>query len=243
MLRKHLHVRGEDVLFLTSRDYIRNTSTCVEKITLVKLTWFPWAETPPRAWRRLTQALNELARLRNTSTCVEKIIRRRKLRRLLQKHLHVRGEDQPTAVMLFLKLRNTSTCVEKIPGQRYKLLGHWKHLHVRGEDEIVLIIFATVMETPPRAWRRSEPIYYYRGAYRNTSTCVEKIASQSRLCSCCEKHLHVRGEDQIICSHLLRYQETPPRAWRRWIFCNFALFYERNTSTCVEKIQTMKQNY
>ena len=111
---KHLHVRGEDYwrkkelfddketpprawrrfhIYNALRSFLRNTSTCVEKIAgNVKNVYAKqkhlhvrgedcvsckegrafW-ETPPRAWRRLRELYAVLIWLRNTSTCVEKI--------------------------------------------------------------------------------------------------------------------------------------------------------------------------
>ena len=111
---KHLHVRGEDrstvrrsacVKETPPRAWRRlrnkngtmgnygNTSTCVEKISLVitapsssqkhlHVRGEDWSiaggrcrrlETPPRAWRRLVRVTLLLAWVGNTSTCVEKI--------------------------------------------------------------------------------------------------------------------------------------------------------------------------
>jgi len=70
--------------------------------------------------------------------------------------------------------RNTSTGVEKTtPRPRLGRLGK-KHLHGRGED--VMSVSSTLIEkeTPPRAWRRPQPVDHLSRNVRNTSTGVEK---------------------------------------------------------------------
>ncbi len=110
---KHLHVRGEDL------DKVPETGT--------------WLETPPRAWRRPDNELNQQIAHGNTSTCVEKTLSTVIQYKQDQKHLHVRGEDsvagigsvsrretpprawrrQSSEVLTYMDSGNTSTCVEK----------------------------------------------------------------------------------------------------------------------------------
>jgi len=71
--RKHLHVRGEDLL----------KSGCL----------IATSETPPRAWRRPHSVLVKSALRRNTSTCVEKTNTPGSQGWAQGKHLHMRGED------------------------------------------------------------------------------------------------------------------------------------------------------
>ena len=70
---KHLHERGED----RARDVALSLQ----------------AETPPRAWRRLSGSCRKLMKFRNTSTSVEKTFLIRATRSICRKHLHERGED------------------------------------------------------------------------------------------------------------------------------------------------------
>ena len=72
--RKHLHVCGEN-----SRG-----STIGEKCL----------ETPPRMWRKLLSVAILSFHSRNTSTYVEKTRKDRDLLLVLQKHLHVCGENK-----------------------------------------------------------------------------------------------------------------------------------------------------
>jgi len=50
-----------------------------------------------------------------------------------------------------------------------------------------------------------------------------------------QKHLHVRGEDEICEDDIFNKLETPPRAWRRRKIKPSKNITSRNTSTCVEK--------
>ena len=194
----------------------RNTSTCVEKTNVFGGMRTGQSETPPHAWRRRkvwgdpgpgsgntstcvektdTASGRQQTARRNTSTCVEKTSRWSARAVSVQKHLHMRGEDQqlhslkPDAretpphawrrprhfVADGNQVGNTSTCVEKTGNSP---LGRWedgKHLHMRGEDARFACMLATVPETPPHAWRRLRIV-------RLLST---------------------------------RFLETPPHAWRR----------------------------
>ena len=175
MSKKHLHVRGEDLC----------NALCI--------AWFK--ETPPRAWRRFKNQHSPKTASRNTSTCVEKISRLKILSLSIEKHLHVRGEnfhrlkalnvqwETPPRAWRRLKLStpnisshgNTSTCVEKIMIPELTEIEGKKHLHVRGEDHSYRTFLSFLLETPPRAWRRSGAGGAPSAGVRNTSTCVEKI--------------------------------------------------------------------
>ena len=93
-----------------------------------------------------------------------------------------------------------------------------------------------MIETPPRAWRRSSALAPAVRYIRNTSTCVEKILFFSLGSGGAEKHLHVRGEDKCLGLSIDTHTETPPRAWRRSANNDGNIIIFRNTSTCVEKI-------
>ncbi len=195
LLKKHLHVRGEDA----QREGEADTSL----------------ETPPRAWRRQSVVSSTVHRLRNTSTCVEKTSFSTSISEPNWKHLHVRGEDSmhtapaarqtetpprawrrpDTSPESIKKMGNTSTCVEKTLSTGRDARPTWKHLHVRGEDSIYEWAKGNNEETPPRAWRRRWGSFTTMLGARNTSTCVEKTRHQRWLAVCMWKHLHVRGED------------------------------------------------
>ena len=177
--QKHLHERGEDALNVSSA--------------------YPEKETPPRAWRRPTPHAYSRKQKRNTSTSVEKTSSDCLERRLRQKHLHERGEDQSNLVhlqdcketpprawrrLLVICLclrwrRNTSTSVEKTNKVSNGAATNQKHLHERGEDASQLEPQQKPMETPPRAWRRQNVSYETSCLQRNTSTSVEKTSLKS----------------------------------------------------------------
>ena len=133
-------------------------------------------------------------------------------------------------------VRNTSTCVEKISSCSFSRLSIEKHLHVRGEDRSRCCRPESIQETPPRAWRRLPEAGAVPKSIRNTSTCVEKIVVFTSIELMFWKHLHVRGEDVVTNINYYKYQETPPRAWRRLLYAAPRRCFSGNTSTCVEKI-------
>ena len=115
IIRKHLHIRGEN-----------NVSAATPNAA---------KETPPHTWRKWLTSSLTLSKNGNTSTYVEKI---RSLSQSLggeRKHLHIRGENFTCFLGLIkvletpphtwrkfekgtgiaVKVRNTSTYVEKIP--------------------------------------------------------------------------------------------------------------------------------
>ena len=195
---------------------------------------------------------------RNTSTCVEKTVTVCDTVAVLEKHLHVRGENNPahkkwiesaeTPPRAWRKLlqrrstsaavRNTSTCVEKTGYCIHIRYVYRKHLHVRGENGHFAACYWVKIETPPRAWRKLSQNSQTPSFLRNTSTCVEKTSKLWASIIGVSKHLHVRGENPHVASLLALFQETPPRAWRKLNMLMKKVYTTRNTSTCVEKTQT-----
>ncbi len=132
--QKHPHVRGEDGLSYRNR--------------LIE------AETPPRAWGRLTTHSIRQQKPRNTPTCVGKTSKVGKWYIVAKKHPHVRGEDvlrlsctvfgwetPPRAwgrlftdAATCIWAGNTPTCVGKTFALFLLLSQPQKHPHVRGED-------------------------------------------------------------------------------------------------------------
>ena len=55
----------------------------------------------------------------------------------------------------------------------------------------------------------------YKRYSRNTSTYVEKIAQIDNLRAQNEKHLHIRGENPLLCLAGVFLRETPPHTWRK----------------------------
>ena len=112
-LRKHLHMRGEN--------WLRPVKTSLN------------LETSPHAWRKPMGLKPTGTMMGNISTCVEKTEKHKVLRRILKKHLHMRGENilRSGRRIFFLETsphawrkrylahnisrrrRNISTCVEK----------------------------------------------------------------------------------------------------------------------------------
>ena len=70
---------------------------------------------------------------------------------------------------------------------------------------------------------------------RNTSTDVEKTLADSTRCVSVRKHLHGRGEDEVLDHSTGSVRETPPRTWRRLSTIQAEPAAGRNTSTDVEK--------
>jgi len=139
LIRKHLHVRGEDDELIAEQVRIE--------------------ETPPRTWRRRLLAKVTAMGLRNTSTYVEKTSYWTAFSFYNKKHLHVRGEDHAHLIPLLsptetpprtwrrllrcaadrLAHGNTSTYVEKTTRDQRGATTGKKHLHVRGEDPNILL--------------------------------------------------------------------------------------------------------
>ncbi len=213
--QKHPHGRGEE-----------DHKAAKEKIR---------AETPPRAWGRVSPAPATCAETGNTPTCVGKTCAHQVDRFSPQKHPHGRGEE-PTVPQAFFSspetpprawgrdphmlkrrfmVRNTPTGVGKrcwcvTISQMPK-----KHPHVRGEDlrSSSRPIFSS--ETPPRAWGRADSSSSVLLVARNTPTGVGKRPSHAQTAFHGEKHPHGRGEEFRLCGVDPERMETPPRAWGR----------------------------
>ncbi len=114
----------------------------------------------------------------------------------------------------------------------------------------------SIVETPPRTWRRRNVHAQYGKPSGNTSTDVEKTETHAGAVEKLQKHLHGRGEDfwrplandrlngntstdvektplgpRLLCRSL----ETPPRTWRRLRDSCACAASRGNTSTDVEK--------
>ena len=76
--RKHLHIRGENIA--ASRRFARNK------------------ETPPHTWRKFAFWCDFSGCSGNTSTYVEKMSPKASTVVLLEKHLHIRGENQQSKI-------------------------------------------------------------------------------------------------------------------------------------------------
>ena len=254
--RKHLHGRGEDLLRSefaraleetpprTWRRQVpgslwtrlpRNTSTDVEKTNTeiarklkirkhlhgrgedlgFQLFFLLGQETPPRTWRRPWFSALLFARSGNTSTDVEKTPPTTKVP-------DTSPETPPRTWRRLLRkgaahaLRgNTSTDVEKTTARP--------------------TISFQYSETPPRTWRRPICFNLEIPDLRNTSTDVEKTLQSSPRIRLFWKHLHERGEDNVLGGGARVKLETPPRTWRRrWLLWPTPKMM-RNTSTDVEK--------
>ena len=114
----------------------------------------PSQETPPRAWGRPSTPTQTDLAWRNTPTCVGKTYRLFHQQLAIEKHPHVRGEDDnpfprvilnretpPRAwgrparqALLSSTRRNTPTCVGKTSAALIVRKKRKKHPHVRGED-------------------------------------------------------------------------------------------------------------
>ena len=130
----------------------------------------------------------------NTPTCVGKTLQEQCSLLGIQKHPHVRGEDQahsrdhqgsqetpPRAWgrrRLFRKAMeregNTPTCVGKTASLSWGTPDLRKHPHVRGEDFRWTTLCESPPETPPRAWGRLHRADKRAVNQRNTPTCVGK---------------------------------------------------------------------
>ena len=102
------------------------------------------------------------------------MLQKRIVQQLLQKHLHIRGENLLLTArkqgvletpphtwrklnvlsLSRMNLRNTSTYVEKIRTGGYMSVKIQKHLHIRGENLRCCTIPLQEWETPPHTWRK-----------------------------------------------------------------------------------------
>ena len=95
------------------------------------------------------------------------------------------------------------------------------------------------LETPPRMWRKHRQSPSLRDFLRNTSTYVEKTLALFSVSLVKEKHLHVCGENSYPSRCDGKTLETPPRMWRKRRKVSDICRRVRNTSTYVEKTNTL----
>ena len=157
----------------------RNTPTCVGKTPKHSHAKNTNVETPPRAWGRPAAPRIAMPAPGNTPTCVGKTSQAHGCDEGMQKHPHVRGEDDvhgcveapcletpprawgrhtPYLSRDFLN-GNTPTCVGKTAANVTKI--------------------SPEKETPPRAWGRRFFHRFRESISGNTPTCVGKTAQGS----------------------------------------------------------------
>ncbi len=193
--QKHPHGRGEE-----------DHKAAKEKIR---------AETPPRAWGRVSPAPATCAETGNTPTGVGKREIPFGAKRCRQKHPHGRGEEYPSRSVFscgtetpprawgrdphMLKrrfmVRNTPTGVGKRSASSASQSFQQKHPHGRGEEVHSVSHDFFSLETPPRAWGRAilPPVIASDGG--NTPTGVGKRFLKRQWGAPCRKHPHGRGEE------------------------------------------------
>ncbi len=160
---------------------------------------------------------------------------RRRQRRSLPVHPHVRGDDavspdeqNPSAgspprawgrsitpLDAQFAGRFTPTCVGTIAQTPVRWVAISVHPHVRGDDAVLGIIREYSDGSPPRAWGRCGRKSFGRNFHRFTPTCVGTIASRSVLSSPPTVHPHVRGDDVLGRGLATGCSGSPPRAWGR----------------------------
>ena len=91
---KHPHMRGEDMLICMMAPTVGETPPHAWGRHMDGDASLDDWETPPHAWGRRAYRHPGPRYSRNTPTCVGKTQVQVKLTRLLQKHPHMRGEDQ-----------------------------------------------------------------------------------------------------------------------------------------------------
>lgn len=97
------------------------------------------------------------------------------------------------------------------------------------------IFMGQSLDTSPRMWRKLICIDRTALVLGNISTCVEKTPSLLPFPGNPEKHLHMRGENNLELSKVFGDEETSPHAWRKLHFKWNMGERRRNISTCVEK--------
>ena len=212
-------------------------------------------ETPPRAWGRLGQAVQDGLEPGNTPTGVGKTRQACSRGLCPEKHPHGRGEDlaQPGRCPGKVETpprawgrrarqqddrligRNTPTGVGKTPAAWRGNRPGRKHPHGRGEDQNAGDKDAFHVETPPRAWGRPSRDRGSGHALRNTPTGVGKTLYYLMRRPEMWKHPHGRGEDRHPCHAPASCLETPPRAWGRLLIQKGNARARRNTPTGVGK--------
>ena len=152
------------------------------------------AETPPRVWGRLLEALERRWPRGNTPTGVGKTHVVLSPFSFGRKHPHGCGEDllkdlnllkpEETPPRVWGRLwrirsvkrtnRNTPTGVGKTNAGGGQKMKNGKHPHGCGEDQRVMLTHETRTETPPRVWGRREEEHHGNLQRRNTPTGVGK---------------------------------------------------------------------
>ena len=142
-LEKHPHVHGEDEFASDDTD--------------------PSAETPLRAWGRLSVPFNRFSSSGNTPTCMGKTSIIHSSKRHTWKHPHVHGEDGTDRNEAAMRIetpprawgrlswfaiqsfngRNTPTCMGKTPFDPYTFTRLTKHPHVHGEDLLANYLYTS----------------------------------------------------------------------------------------------------
>ena len=117
---------------------------------------FEEAETPPRAWGRLSLPGVNKKPYRNTPTCVGKTQVPRRCMTPEEKHPHVRGEDTKARANADLKEETPPRAWGRPSKDRAVAARKEKHPHVRGEDSQRPEVITRKTETPPRAWGRQQ---------------------------------------------------------------------------------------
>ena len=125
--------------------------------------------------------------------------------------------------------------MEKTLGIALAVVREKKHLHVCGENLRGMPSGKSLLETPPRVWRKRAQCHRHAPYTGNTSTCVEKTWNIGITPCLYQKHLHVCGENVLSLEACEYAVETPPRVWRKLERLRFDELDGGNTSTCVEK--------
>ena len=199
-------------------------------------------ETPPHAWGRRVLVHLSVEKAGNTPTCVGKTDCHNHSDHRVEKHPHMRGEDNSiqgqkvpaieTPPHAWGRLdrtpasqcspRNTPTCVGKTSGFWILAFVYRKHPHMRGEDMASGCTKDEVAETPPHAWGRRRKQNAPHKRHGNTPTCVGKTT-----------HTLLRK---------YRIPETPPHAWGRPSSPASGRASGRNTPTCVGKTTSIRSS-
>ena len=217
-------------------------------------------ETPPLTRRKLTRKIKTAIGGRNTSAYAEKTCDKHKCKRVVWKHLRLRGENQnllsapPKLVETppltrrklrqytrpHLSRRNTSAYAEKTLRASPSALEIWKHLRLRGENQKQRPILDAALETPPLTRRKLVQRTINGKASRNTSAYAEKTKVNTRFLTTRWKHLRLRGENAKNDAWSANLVETPPLTRRKPIEVCAIEVCARNTSAYAEKTYLSK---
>ena len=211
----------------------RFTPTCVGKPRARYGLSGRFDGSPPRAWGSRRRSVRPSRPARFTPTCVGKPAPRSVETPSIAVHPHVRGEAQlaphgpasqrgspPRAWGSRRRPgrsgpshRFTPTCVGKPKSRPRPSANPTVHPHVRGEADGRLLITASAIGSPPRAWGSRAGRPGSRHSSRFTPTCVGKPRSNWERSRKCTVHPHVRGEAQPGASTASSVGGSPPRAW------------------------------